>query len=353
MKNTALFRILFLVCMVAVVCGCKKPEQTETGSDEEILAEIGDVKITVKEFQETINAYTPYLRSKYNTPEMKKKKLEEMVRFELLAMEAKSRGYDKDPMVQRALRQSLIRELIQREVEDKVKLEDIDETEMRKYYEDHPEKYHKPAQRRLAHIMIKDKALAGQVLEDVLADDKSSVKFRESVMKYSGDPINKSHGGDMGYFSKLEERVKGEPEIDARLLEALYSLEKVGDVYGKLVETEEGYHIVKFTSTRPEVHRNFEQVRRQIQSILWKEKREEAKEKFVQSLRAMAKIVINEKLLGEIKIPELKGPPGINVDANLPPGVMPPGKVGPGPGSTVKPGPPVVPFEPKEGKPEN
>ncbi|MFH1435873.1 MAG: peptidyl-prolyl cis-trans isomerase [Pseudomonadota bacterium] len=353
MNNTTVFKALFLVCAVAAVCGCKKPEPAGTGSDEEILAEIGDVRITVKEFQDTINAYTPYLRSKYNTPEMKKKKLEEMVRFELLAMEAKSRGYDKDPMVQRALRQSLIRELIQREVEDKVKLEDIDEAQMRKYYEDHPEKYQKPAQRRLAHVLIKDKALAGKVLEEVLGDTKSSVKFRESVMKYSEDPINKSHGGDMGYFSKLEERVKDEPEIDARLLEALYSLENVGDVYGKLVETEEGYHIVKFTSTRPEVHRTFEQVHRQIQSILWKDKREEAKEKFVQSLRQKAKIVINEKLFDQIMIPEPQGPPGINMDADLPPGVEPPGKVGPAPGTTVKQGPPVVPLQPEGGKQEH
>ena len=351
MKNRLLFKALFLMCIASVVCGCKKPEQTGAGSDEEILAEVGDVKITVREFQETINAYTPYLRSKYNTPEMKKKKLEEMVRFELLAMEAKSRGYDKDPMVQRALRQSLIRELIQREVEDKVKLEDIDEAEMLKYYEDHPEKYHKPVQRRLAHILVKDKELAGQVLKEVLADAKSSVKFRESVMKFSEDPINKSHGGDMGYFSKFEERVKGEPEIDTRLLEALYSLEKVGDVHGEIVETDEGFHIIKFTSTRPEVHRKFEQVRRQIQSILWKKKREEAKEKFVQSLRDKASIVINEKVLDAIKIPEPKGPPGINMDANLPPGVRPPGKIGPAPGTTVKPGPPVVPLKPAGGKP--
>jgi len=346
MKRTIILKACFILIAAVLVCGCRKPQQEE--SEEEILARIGDVKISVKEFQDTINSYTPYLRSKYNTPEMKKRKLEEMVRFELLAMEAKKRGYDKDPMVQRALRQSLIRELLIVEVEDKVKLEDISEEEMKKYYEDHPEKYHKPAQRRVAHILVKDKALADKILADVLNDEMNAVKFRDLVIRHSEDPVNKTHGGDMGYFSSPEERTEHEPPIDDKILKALYGLEKVGEVYKEVIEMDEGFHIIKYTSTKPETHRTYDQVKRQIQSILWKQKREEAKEKFIEALRKKADVKINEKLFDKIQIPEPSGskmgmggagPPKTPMDIAPPPGPSAPAK------------PKVKPAEPKEGAP--
>jgi peptidyl-prolyl cis-trans isomerase C len=319
---------LIVICLAVLAVGCKNPRKG--GAGEEILAQVGDVKITVKDFQDTINAYTPYLRSKYNTPEMKKKKLEEMVRFELLALEAKKRGYDKDPMVQRSLRQALVRELIQKEVEDKVKLEDITEEEMKKYYDEHPEKYHKPAQRRLAHILVKDRKTAEDVLKMALQDEMNAVKFRDLVLKYSEDAANKDHGGDLGYFSSLEERTKDEPVMDEKILKALYGLEKVGEIYKGVIETPEGFHIIKFTSTRPEIQRTYDQVKRQIQSIIWKDKREKAKAEFIKSLRDKAKVQIIEDALAEVKIPEeAAGPmPGVPEVPKGPPagpgGVMPP-----------------------------
>jgi len=320
--------------------GCK--DRGKKGAGEEVLAQVGDVKITVKDFQDQINSYTPYLRSKYNTPEMKKKKLEEMVKFELLAMEAQKRGYDKDPMVQRSLRQSLVRELLQKEVEEKIKLEDIKEEEMKKYFEEHPEKYNKPAQRRLAHILIKDRKTAQEVLKMALENEMDAVKFRDLVMKYSEDQTNKDHGGDMGYFSRPEERTKDEPQIDEKILTALYSLEKVGEIYKELIETPEGYHIIKYTSSRPEIKRSYDQVKRQIQSILWREKRENAKEEFVKSLREKAKIEIFEDVLSEIKIPKENKIMGEEIQ-DL--------QRGPGAGQQVVPKVPLNPMPPIPAKP--
>lgn len=343
MKRLTWMKAIGLGAVMILAWACKKPEEQKPG--QEVLAEIGDVKITVQEFQDTINSYTPYLRSKYNTPEMKKKKLEEMVRFELLAMEAKKKGYDKDPMVQRALRQSLIRELLQVEVEDKIKLEDISEEEMKKYYEEHPEKYNKPAQRRVAHILVKDKKLAEKVLAEALQDEMNAMKFRDLVIKYSDDPINKTHGGDLGYFSAPGQTTADEPPLDENILKTLYELEKVGQISKNLVETPEGFHIVKFTSTKPEVHRTYEQVKRQIQSILWKQKREEAKEKFIESLRAKAKIKINEKALSKIQIPEPPKPPGLGPGEGI--GIMQPPKK-PGGEEAAKPKPEGEPEPAKE-----
>lgn len=321
---------------------CKRKAKEEKA--EEVLAEIGEVKITVKDFQDTINSYTPYLRSKYNSFEKKKEKLEKMIRFELLALEAKKRGYDKDPMVQRGLKQSLIRELVKREVEDKVKLDDITDEECKKYYDEHPEKYNKPAQRRMAHILIKDEATAKKVLQEALAEEMNPVKFRDLVIKYSQDPKNKMHGGDMGYFSRWEERTPYEPQVEEKLVRALYSLEKVGQIHKKLIKTEEGYHIIKFTSTRPEIHRSFDQVKRQIKSILWREKREKLKRQFIESLRKKANVVIHEDVLDEIEIPEK--PVRAAGRRPVPDSIRPESEIAHR-GISIPPGPVLTPVKPK------
>lgn len=303
------------LAMVLVV-GCGKPPKQDEGKQEnEILAKIGDQEITVTEFEETINSYSPYLRQKYNSPEMRKQKLEEMVEFELLALEAKELGYDKDPNIQEAVKQQLVREL-QEEILSGIKLEDITEQEARAYYDDHPDKYHKPPQVRVAHIVLSDQTQARALLDELLEDQTNAVAWREAVLKYSESDKNKHHGGDLGYISKLEERTEGEPVLPDDIVKAAHSIEQVGHIHPELVEVDGKYHILKLTSTRPAIDRTFEQVRRQIQSILWKEKREQAQKDFIASLKKKSDVKINYDVLDDVKIPgddkKKPGPPPVH-----------------------------------------
>jgi peptidyl-prolyl cis-trans isomerase C len=293
--------LLALVLAMAVSCKPKPAEQTNAGN--EVLAKVGDVEITVQDFQDTINSYSPYLRQKYNSPEMRKKKLEEMVEFELLALEAKNLGYADDPNIQEAVKQQLVREL-QEEIFKNIKLEDITDEETKAYYDAHGDKYHKPEQRRLAHIRLSDKAKAEALLAELLADETNSILWRDSVVKYSEDPTNKSHGGDLGYVSRVEERTEGEPELPEAVVRAAWEIPEVGQIHKGLVEVDGAYHIVKLTSTRPPIDRTFEQVRRQIQSILWKEKREKAQSDFIADLKSKAKVEVNYDVLKTVEIPE-------------------------------------------------
>ncbi|MBW2263471.1 MAG: SurA N-terminal domain-containing protein, partial [Deltaproteobacteria bacterium] len=216
--------------------GCKQPAQKEQPKGKDaVLARVGEVVITVQDFEDTINSYSPYLRQKYNSPEMRKKKLEEMVEFELLALEAKNLGYAEDSAIQEAVKQQLVREL-QEQIFEKIKLEDITDEEAKAYYDAHPEKYHKPAQIRLAHIEMSDKSQAESLLKELLADEKNSVLWRDSVSKYTEDPKNKHHGGDMGYISKLEERTAGEPQLDEAIVDAGQTIGEVGKIHAALVE---------------------------------------------------------------------------------------------------------------------
>ena len=56
----------------------------------EVLAKVDDVTITVGEFQERINQQSPYVRARYTSIERKKEFLDNLVRFEVLAKEARA-----------------------------------------------------------------------------------------------------------------------------------------------------------------------------------------------------------------------------------------------------------------------
>src|SRR5688572_25940826 len=49
-----------------------------------VLAKVGDTEITVADFAERLSAQSPYLRSRYSSPERRREFLDSMVRFELL-----------------------------------------------------------------------------------------------------------------------------------------------------------------------------------------------------------------------------------------------------------------------------
>jgi peptidyl-prolyl cis-trans isomerase C len=102
-------------------------------SDQQVLARIDGQVITAGELQQRLDALDPYSRSRFSAPEQKRKFLENMVRFEVLAREAQSRGYDRDPEVQRALKNQMISTLLQKELDDKLKPEDIPAPEVERY----------------------------------------------------------------------------------------------------------------------------------------------------------------------------------------------------------------------------
>src|SRR5262249_59730985 len=113
----------------------QKPEDLQA-----VLAKIDDVTITVGDFQERINAQSPYVRQRYTSLERKKEFLDNLVRFEVLARHAERRGLTKDSEVVRTMKQVMIQKLLKDEF-DKLKLTDVTDDECKKYFDAHPEEY--------------------------------------------------------------------------------------------------------------------------------------------------------------------------------------------------------------------
>jgi peptidyl-prolyl cis-trans isomerase C len=323
-----------IACLAATACDKAKPEAPATqepakpaaeSADKDksnlkygltpeqaaqVLVEIGDTKITLGEFAERLGSQSPYLRARYNSPERRREFLENMVRFELLAAEAEKRGFTKSEDVERVRRQVMVQQMMA-DLFDKggLKLTDITEDEIKRYYDEHLSEFDKPAQVRASHILFKDRAAAEQALKELKLKPQDMELFRKLAEQRSQDAVTKTSGGDLRFFSESADP-KGEtdePERPAAVRKAAFSLANVGDLYAEPVQSERGFHIVKLTGRREALKRTLEDSRRMIQNKLWRQKREDAIEKFVADLRTKANVQENPEALAKVQVKDALG----------------------------------------------
>jgi len=276
----------------------------------QVLVEVGDRKITLGEFAERLGSQSPYLRARYNSAERRREFLENMVRFELLAAEAERRGFTKSDDVERVRRQVMVQQMMT-DLFDKggLKLTDITDDEIKRYYDEHITEFDKPAQIRASHILFKDKAAAESALKELKAQPTDMDLFRKLAEQKSQDAATKGSGGDLRFFSEAADP-KGEtddPERPAAVRKAAFGLANVGDLYPEVVQSERGFHIVKLTGRREALKRTLDDARRMIQNKLWRSKREEAIEKFVADLRAKANVQENPDALARVQVKDALG----------------------------------------------
>jgi peptidyl-prolyl cis-trans isomerase C len=271
---------------------------------QQTLVKVGDTTITLGEFAERLGGQSPYLRARYNSPERRREFLDNMVRFELLALEASKRGFDKSEDVSRIRKQMMVQQMMQDLFDkDGMKLSDITDKEVEEYYAKNKAEFDKPAQVRASHILFNDKAAAEKVLKQLQAKPDDMELFRKLAEQHNQDPATKDSYGDLHFFSATKDDTEGTeaPRPDA-VRKAAFSLEKVGALYPEVVQSEAGFHLVKLTGKREPMKRSLEDARRLIQNRLWREKREEAIDKFVADLRTKANVKENLDLLAKVKV---------------------------------------------------
>ena len=269
---------------------------------DKVVGRIGSLTITLKEFERRLAQQAPYARARYASVERKKEFLDNLVRFEVLAAEAGRKGYDRDPDVVQQMKQTMVRKLMTSEVQGLVKLSDITDAEMNKYYEDNSDSYHKPEQVRVSHILVTNEARATKLLVElrkkINADRRNYRKvFADFARDRSEDATTKPRGGDLRFFARTEDGgTQPKP-----LSDAAFALQKVGDV-SDVVKTDAGWHVLLLTGRKNRYDRTFEQVKRQIQNRLYRQKKRSATDNFVADLKAKARVEVHEALLERIQV---------------------------------------------------
>jgi peptidyl-prolyl cis-trans isomerase C len=297
MRPARLASLGFGLGLLAVGCDRSEPDAGKTGDNPDVVARIDGRAITRSEFEQHLNRQPPYVRARYRSPERRKELLENLIRFEVLALEAQKRGYGRDPDVVRFVKQRSIEEMIRKELDGAIKPDDIPEAELASYYRAHPELFTQAEAVRVSQILVKDRAQATRILQEVRTlpprDEKA---FRRLVELHSQDEDSKQRGGDLTF---LERDSPDQPRV---VVEAAHRLAEIGDL-SEPVESEKGFHILKLTQRRAGFLRPFEEVKTQVRARLHQERRAKKMEEWVHSMRERVKIEVFEDKLKDIKNP--------------------------------------------------
>ena len=290
-------------CLALGLPACKKNKgkgkAAGGGDPSQVVAKVDDAVITVGDVQERINKQSPFVRARYTTNEKKKEFLDSLIRFEVMANEAERRGYDKDPEVLRVMKQQMISKFLQKDFESKLKVEDVPDADVEKYYKEHPAEFNQKDEVRVSEVVVKEKGKADKAYAEARRCPRApppttpdAKQFKDIVTKYADDDDAKQRGGDLGFFDKESTR------YPKQVVEAAFKLAEVGDV-APPIKTDKGFAVIRLTQKRPGFNRPLAEVKRQIQQRLFRDTRTKAMDNFVAELKKKSAIEVNDRQPGQ------------------------------------------------------
>jgi peptidyl-prolyl cis-trans isomerase C len=146
----------------------------------------------------------------------------------------------------------------------------VTDAEVKKFYDDNPEKFEEPEMVRASHILImtndlktglplsnEDKMAKKKIIDDLLKRARAGEDFAKLAKEYSDDPGSKDKGGEYTF-----PRGQMAPEFEA----AAFTLKtnQISDI----ITTKYGYHIIKLSEKIPAKKLEFDKVSPDIRSYL-------------------------------------------------------------------------------------
>ncbi len=212
-------------------------------------------------------------RGQKDSPELRNKIREDLIRSEIVVQEAKKKGLDKSAEVTAQMEMARNQILFGAFIEDYVQKHPVSEADMKKFYDSEVKPKFSGKEYRARHILVASEAEA----KTILADLKKGKKFEDLAKTKSTDKGSGANGGDLGW-SMPGNYVK---EFSG----AMQKLPK-GKVSDAPVKSQFGYHIIKVEDVRDAKGPAFEEIKNEIQQQL----QNQALQKLMADLRAKAKV---------------------------------------------------------------
>lgn len=126
------------------------------------------------------------------------------------------------------------------------------EEDLKKYYEDNKASFGTPEQVRASHILVEKKEDAEAILKQL----KDGADFAKLAAEKSIDTASKVKGGDLNWF--------GRGMMNQQFEEAAFKLSK--DELSGVVQSPEGYHIIKLTDKKAAVTPTYDEVKQLVRN---------------------------------------------------------------------------------------
>ena len=281
-------------------------------AEDVIVAKVNGTTFTQKDLETEVDRLIPQMTFHRNVPPEKRKNyygkaLDELINRELQYQDAKAKDikiekekidaqlekfkkrFKSEKEYQAALKQEKsteeqVRARIEKELlaqaaytRNVTEPAKMSELALKEYYEKNAAKLKQPESAKLRIISTTDEKKA----QDILAKIKQGDDFGELAYGLSEDSY-RVKSGDIGYIHKGRML----PEIDA----VAFKL-KAGEV-SDIIKAENNWFIIKVEDKKPEQQMTFEETKAKLQKELEAERANELKKKWIDNLRAKAKIEI-------------------------------------------------------------
>jgi len=206
----------------------------QTALDSAPVTEVGPRKILVGDLRDELTARRTQdlARNKLDafTAAGRDDALRELIDRKLFAAAARDEGLDRQPDVARRLENVIDQFLAQTEVNTIAAKQPTDDGALRAYYNGHADEFRPPSQVRARHIVVKTRAEAETILEQLHAGADFAALAREQNVDST-----KATGGDLGLVRR--------GTMVAPFDQALFAT-KPGSL-STIVQTSFGFHIIK------------------------------------------------------------------------------------------------------------
>ncbi|MBC8589598.1 peptidyl-prolyl cis-trans isomerase [Wansuia hejianensis] len=218
-------------------------------SENKLVAVVNGKEITQGDVLKFLNDLGPQVAMQFQSPDGIKRVIDELVNQELLYLEAVENKIEKDEEFQDILNQTKITLLKSYALGKLINEEEVTETEVEEFYNEHRDHYKKPETVVASHILVDNEEKAQEILKEI----EEGLSFEEAASKYSSCP-SKEQGGNLGEFGKGQMV----PEFEAKAFEMEI------DTISEPVKTQFGYHIIKLNGKNPSRVRDLEEVKDEI-----------------------------------------------------------------------------------------
>jgi peptidyl-prolyl cis-trans isomerase C len=278
--------VLVMILALAMLPGCAG----EQAPDGPVLATVNKENITQDEILKQMKRIPEWARPQLQDAEGKSKFLDEMIKRELIYQEAEKMKLNNNEEFQAQVKEfkkmTLVQLILKKEVDEKVK---VDNEEAKKFFDQNADKLTVGTKIKASHILVETEKEANDVLDKI----NKGRGFADLAKSLSKDSVSAKKGGDLGYFG----RGQMVPEFERAALSL-----KPGEV-SKPVRPRFGYHVIKLIDIKKGEPAKFEESKEAIMRQITMEKRKKIFDKFVDRLKADAKITQNDDAISALPLP--------------------------------------------------
>ncbi|MBN2716251.1 MAG: peptidyl-prolyl cis-trans isomerase [Deltaproteobacteria bacterium] len=302
-KHVAIFSSLVVsgcltACLIVAGITATCLSAAATASPPILVAKATSFEITLDEYVDIARTQSPAAQEELkHSSEKQMQLLEKLINMNLLADEARRRGYDANPEVV-AVKKNRLATLMHTTIAERIEEVEPSEAELRAYYQQNYARYNKPEKIRARHILLSDRKKAQELLNQLKKETVGQYQFRKVAREQSEDEQTAASGGDLEFFTR-NDTAQG---IDARLIEAAYQIPANGELYPQLIETDAGFHILMRTGHRKAIDLPFEDAKDRIVKLVQRNLHREKADQALMELQKKYRVELHEENLKHVVI---------------------------------------------------